>query len=49
VIVAADIALHPGNQITPRGTPELARAARVTNTSSPLPPSRRGSDPGLTP
>ena len=23
-------ALHPGNQITPRGTPELARAARVT-------------------
>lgn len=22
--------LHPGNQITPRGTPELARAARVT-------------------
>jgi alpha-L-fucosidase 2 len=22
-------ALHPGNQITPRGTPELARAARV--------------------
>ena len=23
-------ALHPGNQITPRGTPELAKAARVT-------------------
>jgi Glycosyl hydrolase family 95 catalytic domain len=23
-------ALHPGNQITPRGTPDLARAARVT-------------------
>lgn len=23
-------ALHPGNQITPRGTPELARAARAT-------------------
>ncbi len=23
-------ALHPGDQITPRGTPELARAARVT-------------------
>jgi alpha-L-fucosidase 2 len=23
-------ALHPGNQITPRGTPELARAARVS-------------------
>jgi alpha-L-fucosidase 2 len=23
-------ALHPGSQITPRGTPELARAARVT-------------------
>jgi alpha-L-fucosidase 2 len=23
-------ALHPGNQITPRGTPELARAARTT-------------------
>ena len=23
-------ALHPGNQITPRGTPELAQAARVT-------------------
>jgi alpha-L-fucosidase 2 len=23
-------ALHPGNEITPRGTPELARAARVT-------------------
>jgi alpha-L-fucosidase 2 len=23
-------ALHPGNQITPKGTPELARAARVT-------------------
>jgi alpha-L-fucosidase 2 len=22
--------LHPGNQITPRGTPDLARAARVT-------------------
>ena len=23
-------ALHPGNQITPRGTPELAKAARAT-------------------
>jgi alpha-L-fucosidase 2 len=23
-------ALHPGNQITPRGTPELAKAARIT-------------------
>jgi alpha-L-fucosidase 2 len=23
-------ALHPGNQITPRGTPELARAARIS-------------------
>jgi len=23
-------ALHPGNQITPRGTPELAQAARIT-------------------
>jgi alpha-L-fucosidase 2 len=23
-------ALHPGNQITPRGTPDLAKAARVT-------------------
>ena len=23
-------ALHPGNEVTPRGTPELARAARIT-------------------